>query len=117
MTLTLQRRLSCLDDGLKQIRTNAGWVLTRSVPIFTAVVDANPQNGLMILFNYDDHYCRYFDDHTSTWTLELSERFQKKLGRKVSVIIDGKEKRIGLNAKQTIEIPAGMGIHKVEIKR
>lgn len=80
-------------------------------------VDAKAQNGLTILFNYDDYYCRYFGDNLSTWTLELSERFQKKLGKKVSMIIDGKETRVTLNEKRTIEIPAGVGIHKVEIKR
>jgi len=69
-----------------------------------------------MLFDYDSHYCRYFSNHKSTWTLELSDRCRKKLGKNISIIIDGKSRKITLTRSQTITIPQGVGSHKVEIR-
>jgi hypothetical protein len=79
-------------------------------------VDVCPKNGLVVKFDYDGHYCRYFEKKPSSWTLELSEGCLKKLGKKASVYIDGKAEKLSLSGQQTITIPAGVGTHKVEIK-
>jgi len=71
--------------------------------------------GIAILLNYDKHYCRYFSDHTSRWTLELSDRIREKLGEYVSIMINGKSEKIKLKRMQTIEIPAGVKFHRVVI--
>jgi len=78
--------------------------------------DVQAADALTMLFDYDSHYCRYFSNHKSTWTLELSDRCRKKLGENVSIIIDGKSRMIALTNSQTITIPPGVGTHKVEIR-
>ena len=69
-----------------------------------------------MLFDYDSHYSRYFSNHESTWTLELSDRYRKKLAKNASIIIDGKSSKTTLTSSQTITIPPGVGAHKVEIR-
>ena len=66
-------------------------------------------------FFYDDHYCRYFENHSSFWTLELSDSFREELGKSPVVNINGKKILNTLAAKQMIEIPAGLGLHTIEI--
>jgi hypothetical protein len=62
------------------------------------------------------HYCRHFAKRRSHLTLELSDGYRKRLGRRISVDIDGKvEKRVPA-ANQTITLPAGVGLHTVEIR-
>lgn len=79
--------------------------------------DVQAADGLAILFDYDSHYCRHFSNHKSTWTLELSDHYRKKLGKNVTMTIDGKSKDITLTRSQAINIPEGVGLHKVIIKR
>jgi hypothetical protein len=73
------------------------------------------KNGLGIEFNYDDHYCRYFEKKPSMWTLELSDGYRETLGKGASVRIDGRKTKTVLSPKQVLEIPAGLGTHRVEI--
>jgi len=73
--------------------------------------------ALTMLFDYDSHYSRYFSNHKSTWTLELSDRYRKKLGGNVTIIIDGKSKKMAPTRSQAIDIPAGAGLHRVVIKK
>lgn len=53
-----------------------------------------------LVVNYDDHYCRYFASHASTWTLHLSD-----------------ETRSPWKApeRQTVIIPKGLGRHIVRL--
>jgi hypothetical protein len=51
---------------------------------------------------YDDHYCRYFALHDSTWTLHLSDDMRREL------------KAAGPE-KQTVTIPKGLGKHVVQV--
>jgi len=78
--------------------------------------DVQVADALTMLFDYDSHYCRYFSNHKSTWTLELSDHYREKLGKDVSIIIDGKSRMITLTRSQTITILPGVGAHKVEIR-
>jgi len=65
---------------------------------------------------YDPHYCRYFDKKPSTWTLQLSERYSKKIGAQGSLSLDGKAQRMSLSERQTITIPIGVGTHSVRLQ-
>ncbi len=80
-------------------------------------INIQAAGALTMLLDYDSHYCRYFSNHKSTWTIELSDRYRKKLGRNATIIIDGKSKRMALTRSQAIDIPAGVGRHRVVIKR
>ncbi len=53
-----------------------------------------------IAVNYDDHYCRYFATHESTWTMHLSDETRRQLGAAVP-------------EKRTVTIPKGVGRHVV----
>jgi hypothetical protein len=75
----------------------------------------NDGNGFGIEFNYDAHYCKYFENKPSHWTLELSDTFLENLGTGTSVLIDGRKTSIELGQKQVLEIPAGLGTHKINI--
>ena len=71
------------------------------------------KNG--IEFYYDDHYCKYFENKPSNWTLELSDSFRNDLGNNASVTIDGKQNITLMGLKQPIEIPAGLGTHSIQL--
>jgi hypothetical protein len=60
--------------------------------------DAGTADALVL--DYDEHYCRYFADHTSTWVLHLSDETRR--GLKTSA----PEKRV-------VTIPKGTGRHLV----
>ena len=80
-------------------------------------IEVVPASGLHVLLDYDPHYCRRFAKNPSKWTLQLSDRYRKKLGRNATIVIDGKSKRMTLTRSQAIDIPAGVGRHRVVIKR
>jgi hypothetical protein len=80
-----------------------------------ARIAENSENGFGIEFNYDAHYCKYFENKTSRWTLELSDAFLNNWGTGTSVLIDGSKTRTVLGQKQVLEIPAGLGRHKIDI--
>jgi hypothetical protein len=79
-------------------------------------IEVIPAGGLKMLFNYDPHYCRHFAKNPSMWTLELSERYQKKLGTKVSFSLDGKMELRSLSQKQSITIQPGTGAHSMQLR-
>jgi hypothetical protein len=79
--------------------------------------DVQSADVLTMLLDYDSHYCRYFSNRKSTWTLELSDRYREKLGRDATIIVDGESKKMTLARSQAIDIPAGVGLHRVVMKR
>ncbi len=80
------------------------------------LVAARFDDGLRMQFDYDPHYCRHFETSPSNWTLELSDRYRKKLGNKVTIIIDGDPQPHTLSERQTIVIPSGVGPHRVYMR-
>ncbi|MEK7403753.1 MAG: hypothetical protein AAB225_01465 [Acidobacteriota bacterium] len=62
--------------------------------------DLGAGRSLSLTVHYDDHYCRHFALHSSSWTLHLSDETRKLLEKP-------------LPEKQTIEIPKGLGRHGV----
>ena len=74
---------------------------------------ASPGKNGIELF-YDDHYCRYFENKPSGWTLELSDSFISDMGKDADISIDGKIIMPVRGAKLNLEIPAGLGTHWIE---
>jgi hypothetical protein len=79
-------------------------------------VDVVEAGGLRVQFYYDPHFCRHFAKHSSRWTLELSDRYQAKLGRKVSLVIDGQTETRALARQYPIVIPEGVGERNLVIR-
>ena len=75
----------------------------------------NHENNFGLELTYDGHYCKYFESKPSHWTLELSTGFLKNLGDEATILVDGKKVPGKTELKQLIEIPAGLGTHKIEI--
>ncbi|MBW7998252.1 MAG: hypothetical protein FVQ81_17115 [Candidatus Glassbacteria bacterium] len=72
--------------------------------------------GVRVTFHYDDHYCQFFRDNESVWTLELADWARKELKGK-TVYADGKAAgSIDESSSQIVIIPAGLGEHTFEIK-
>jgi hypothetical protein len=68
--------------------------------------------SLSLNLEYDGHYCRYFADHESEWTIELSDWLLAACGQPSSVSVDGKKNSLN-NGK--LVIPAGTGQHRVSV--
>lgn len=111
------RRLNVHDsqDWIES-RKNRKWMGFNETCAYLHSLISGPGNeGFKIEFNYDDHYCRYFEKKSSKWTLELSDGLMEKLGNNISVMVDGRKTNTAPGASQIIEIPAGLGSHKVEL--
>ena len=78
-------------------------------------IDIIPAGGLKMLFNYNPHYCGHFARNPSGWTLELSERYLKKLGTKASFSHDGKTEFRSLSHKQSVAILPGIGTRSAQL--
>jgi len=78
-------------------------------------ISASGKDGFGIELSYDGHYCKYFEKGQSVWTLELSESFNQNLKKGSSIYVDGKPILPEISLEQKIEIPAGLGTHKLEI--
>ena len=90
----------------------SGWSY-RSMNEYIAYLHAavRSETGNSIRLEYDDHYCRYFRDHSSRWRLEIPD------GKgALNVAVDGKPERLVLNQGVTvIDIPAGTRQHRIDI--
>jgi hypothetical protein len=74
-------------------------------------------DGLRVELHYDPHYCRHFAKHPSRWTLELSDRYQAKLGKRASLVIEGRTETVVPAGRHSIVIPAGLGDRIATIRR
>jgi hypothetical protein len=64
---------------------------------------------------YDKHYCHYFENKPSYWTMEFSDDLLKKFGKKASLSVDGKKVARTLMNKHELIIPQGTGNHIIEV--
>jgi hypothetical protein len=94
---------------------------------FVAYLHVKPgasSSTLGFTFEYDDHYCKYFANHNSTWTLHLSDDMLgnlRSLG-KIDIMVDGTYKAtIDASAyfseTQTLMIPQGVGTHTIQFAK
>jgi hypothetical protein len=76
----------------------------------------NLDNSPMISFeiNYDPHYCQYFNNHSSTYTIELADWVANEFDKNLEINVDGEIISPGQLAFE-IEIPAGIRVHHIDI--
>ena len=67
------------------------------------------QEDNQIRFDYDEHYCAYFENHTSEWTLHLADWQRKKLGTKQVVSLQGNVLVSDLAELNTLVWSPGLG--------
>jgi hypothetical protein len=60
--------------------------------------------------------CSHFAKNPSKWTLQLSDRYLKKLGTKIFFSLDGKMELLSLSERQTITIPPGVGTRSLHLR-
>ena len=126
-TLTTEQLMGSKIAGGRRInlRDNINWIESKkdkhwmgfneTCAYLHSEVSDSGKDGFGIDFSYDDHYCRYFEKKSSLWTLELSESFKQNFIRGAKVNVDGKLVLPEVSLVQKVEIPAGLGIHKLEI--
>jgi len=94
---------------------------------FVAYLHAKPgasPSTLGFTFEYDDHYCKYFATHSSTWTLQLSDAMLAKfrdLG-KIDITVDGAyhstvNAYTYFNETQNLIIHQGVGTHTIQFTK
>jgi len=126
-TLTTEQLIGSKIAGGRRIdlRNNLNWIESRkdkhwmgfneTCAYLHSFVGNSKKNDFELTFSYDDHYCKFFEKKQSFWTFELSDDLRKQLGDGASIIVDGKQSMTGVEAKQKVEIPAGLGMHKLGI--
>ena len=72
----------------------------------------NTSEKLTVSLSYDTHYCRYFEDHKTTWNLEFANWLISEKGVP-QIHIDGKETKL---LTKTIDVDTGLGEHTIEIE-
>jgi hypothetical protein len=89
---------------------------------FIGYMHANPTaaNTLNFTFDYDPHYCKYFANHTSMWTLQLTDTLLSKLKSlgQVDITTDGNTITVDsstyFNTTITLNVPPGTGTHTIQ---
>jgi hypothetical protein len=91
---SVDRLLTKLGPGVRYMTANeyCGYLHAR------AQRDGESSGALVL--HYDEHYCRYFADHPSTWVLHLSDDTRRELSTSVP-------------EKRAVTIPKGTGRHVV----
>jgi hypothetical protein len=108
----LDRLFAALPAGIETLSLNQyiGFLHTR--------IDSSAAKGWQLTFNFDEPYCAYFENHSSSWRLWLADPLLEKLRAmpEVNISIDkgspAKMKAAGwLRQPLVIDIPAGVGRH------
>jgi hypothetical protein len=109
------RRIN-LHDNLNWIesRRDKHWMGFNETCAYLHTNITSPEKNGIELF-YDEHYCRYFEKKPSRWTLELSDSFRENHGKDVTLSIDGRKFNLAGGSKHTLDIPAGLGKHRIEL--
>jgi len=112
-----ERRIDLRTSGWIEANKNKRWMgFNEFCAYLHSRIDVVGSGGLDMRFEYDSHYCRYFAMKPSTWTLQLSERYRKKLGTQGSLSLDGKTERRSISERQTITIPPGAGPRRARLQ-
>ena len=62
-----------------------------------------------IIFEYDQHYCKYFENHSSEWTLHISDWLQNSLGKRKVVSQQGEILLKDLTEVNQLILEPGLG--------
>jgi len=81
-------------------------------------IKSSDADGWQLTFNFDKHYCAYFESHPSSWVLRFSDPFRQQLEgvKYLDVSVDGKaptqiKAAEFLHETVTLDLPAGLGSH------
>jgi hypothetical protein len=106
------------------LRDNLNWIESRkdkywmgfneSCAYLHTSISGSSVKGITLF--YDDHYCRYFEENSSFWTLEFSDHFLKYFYENAKIFIDGNKLAAPPKIKQVLEIPAGIGKHSISFQ-
>ena len=94
----VERLLTNLGDGVRYMTANEYCAYLHARVERNAPADA----PVSLVVSYDDHYCRFFSSHESTWTLHLSDETRRAVGKAAP-------------EKREIRIPARLGRHIVQV--
>ncbi|MBV8891268.1 MAG: hypothetical protein JO266_04710 [Acidobacteria bacterium] len=87
---------------------------------YVAILHAGIQSaadGLQLGFEYDEPYCSYFNNHSSSWRLLLADPLRDRIKQAATIdtVVDGRTTRTAtpelLRGSLAVQIPAGMGRH------
>ncbi len=92
----VDRLLTGLGSGIRYMTANEYSAYLHAV----VERESEPGNAFSLAVSYDDHYCRYFASHESTWVLHLSDEMWQNL-------------KTTSPERQTVTIPRGLGRHVV----
>jgi hypothetical protein len=70
---------------------------------------------LTLTLDYDPHYCMHFNDHPSSWTLEMSDWLVKEMGKISGIKVDGKEIPTS-SSLSIVAVPPGTEKHQIVIQ-
>ena len=73
------------------------------------------KKALTITVDYDPHYCSYFQEHPSSWTLRTADWLEKKAGKITAVTVDGRQVKSSDGAI-LLTLPAGTAEHRITIQ-
>ena len=114
----LERFLTALPAGYETISTN------QYVGFLHARIESSADDGWQLRFLFDEPYCPYFANHTSSWRVWLSDPWRDQLNalQPLSFTIDGKAVRNAdapdpHHESVTIDVPAGLGEHVWKLSR
>ncbi len=90
-----ERLMASLGEGVRYMTANeySGYL--------HAAAERDRETGAIAL-RYDEHYCRYFADHASTWVLHLSDDTRREL-------------KGAAPEKRAVTVPKGTGRHLVRL--
>ena len=90
-----ERLLTALGPGIRYMSANeySGYLHARA--------ERDEETGALAVA-YDEHYCRYFAGHSSTWVLHLSDETRAALGKSAP-------------EKRSVQVPKGTGRHLVRL--
>ena len=112
-----ERRIDLRAGGWIEANKNKRWIgFNEYCAYLHSRIDVVSGGGLDIRFEYDPHYCRYFGKNPSKWTLQLSERYMKKLGTQGSLSVNGKVEHKSVSERQTITIQPGLGTRSARVR-
>lgn len=112
------RRIN-LHDNLNWIesRKNKYWMgFNETCAYLHSVISESPDNKFILTLDYDDHYCKYFENKPSRWTLELSDNLRSQLKSRTVLVVDTKPADNITGGRQIISVPPGLGRHTIEFQ-
>ena len=127
LTMTTEQLLSSKIAGGRRINLhdNLNWIESKKDKYWMGFnetcaylhsdISVSQTGGFCINLTYDAHYCKYFEKKPSRWTIELSDRFRKKLEPETMILVDGQKTLSMESSKEIVTVPPGLGRHRIEL--